>query len=53
MGLRCQPLHMVGALRETVTPILNDFQRAGLVTLGRGRITLQDVQGLRAYLGDS
>jgi CRP/FNR family transcriptional regulator, cyclic AMP receptor protein len=41
---------MVGALRETVTPILNDFQRAGLVILGRGRITLQDIPGLQTYL---
>jgi CRP/FNR family transcriptional regulator, cyclic AMP receptor protein len=41
---------MVGALRETVTPILGDFQRAGLVTLGRGRIILNDIPGLQAHL---
>ncbi len=41
---------MIGALRETVTPILNDFQRHELVTLGRGRIIVHDIQGLQAYL---
>ncbi|MEO9030385.1 MAG: Crp/Fnr family transcriptional regulator [Ktedonobacteraceae bacterium] len=41
---------MIGALRETVTPILNDFQRHDLVTLGRGRIIVHDIQGLQAYL---
>jgi CRP-like cAMP-binding protein len=29
---------MVGALRETVTKTLNEFQAAGLVELSRGRI---------------
>ncbi len=41
---------MIGALRETVTPILNDFQRQGLVTLGRGRITIRSISGLQASL---
>jgi CRP/FNR family cyclic AMP-dependent transcriptional regulator len=41
---------MIGALRETVTPILNDFQRQGLVTLGRGRIIVHGIPGLQAYL---
>ncbi len=41
---------MIGALRETVTAILNEFQRAGLVSLGRGHITLRDVAGLREQL---
>lgn len=40
----------IGALRETVTAILNDFQRAGLVTLGRGHLTVRDVAGLQAQL---
>ncbi|HUX87497.1 MAG TPA: Crp/Fnr family transcriptional regulator, partial [Chloroflexota bacterium] len=43
---------MIGALRETVTKTLDDFQANGLVALGRGRITVRDVPGLRAYLED-
>ncbi len=43
---------MIGALRETVTPILNDFQRNGLVTLGRGRIIIHNIDGLQTYLED-
>src|SRR6266446_789096 len=41
---------MIGALRESVTKVLDDFQRAGLVELGRGRVILRDVVGLRARL---
>jgi CRP-like cAMP-binding protein len=41
---------MIGALRETVTKILDEFQEAGLVELGRGRIVLRDVDRLCARL---
>lgn len=41
---------MIGALRESVTKVLDDFQRASLVELGRGRIVLRDIAGLRARL---
>ncbi len=41
---------MVGALRESVTKVLDEFQRAGLVELCRGRITLRSVVGLRMRL---
>jgi CRP/FNR family cyclic AMP-dependent transcriptional regulator len=41
---------LIGALRESVTKVLDDFQRAGLVELCRGRIIIRDVVGLRAYL---
>ncbi len=41
---------MIGALRESVTKVLDDFQRAGLVELGRGRVILRDVAGLQAHL---
>lgn len=41
---------MIGALRESVTKILDDFQRAELVELSRGRIILRDVAGLQARL---
>ncbi len=37
---------MVGALRETITTALGDFQRAGLVELHGGQIRLCNVQGL-------
>jgi len=43
---------MIGALRETVTKTLDEFQTDRLVELGRGRITVRDVPGLRAYLED-
>lgn len=43
---------MIGALRETVTKTLDEFQAGGLVELGRGRITLRDMAGLQAYLED-
>lgn len=41
---------MIGALRETVTASLDEFQHAGLVTLGRGKILVRDIAGLRGYL---
>ncbi len=41
---------MIGALRESVTKVLDEFQRDGLVELGRGRVTLRDVAGLQSRL---
>jgi CRP-like cAMP-binding protein len=41
---------MIGALRETVTKTLDEFQDHGLVELGRGKITLRDPTALRALL---
>jgi len=41
---------MIGALRESVTKVLDDFQRAELVELSRGRVVLRDVAGLQARL---
>jgi CRP-like cAMP-binding protein len=41
---------MVGALRETVTKVLDDFQAEGLVELGRGRVLVRDPEHLRARL---
>jgi len=43
---------MIGALRESVTKVLDDFQRAGLVELGRGRVILRDVAGLQSHLDE-
>jgi CRP-like cAMP-binding protein len=43
---------MIGALRESVTKVLDDFQRAGLVELGRGRVILRDVVGLHSRLDE-
>jgi len=37
---------MVGALRETVTSVLGEFQRTGLVALRRGHIRVCDPPGL-------
>jgi len=41
---------MIGALRESVTKVLDEFQRAELVELSRGRIILRDVAGLQSRL---
>ncbi len=41
---------MIGAIRETVTKTLDEFQQAGLVELSRGRIILRDVVGLQARM---
>jgi CRP/FNR family cyclic AMP-dependent transcriptional regulator len=41
---------MIGALRESVTKVLDDFQKAGLVELGRGRVIVRQVAGLQARL---
>ena len=37
---------MIGALRETVTSVLGEFQHAGLVELHRGQIRVCDARGL-------
>jgi CRP/FNR family transcriptional regulator/CRP/FNR family cyclic AMP-dependent transcriptional regulator len=39
---------MLGVSRESVNKQLNDFERRGWVTLGRGRVTLQDQEALRS-----
>ncbi|HEX8997365.1 MAG TPA: Crp/Fnr family transcriptional regulator [Ktedonobacterales bacterium] len=44
---------MIGALRETVTKILDEFQSDGLVELRRGRVLVRDVNNLRARLDSS
>jgi CRP-like cAMP-binding protein len=44
---------MVGALRETVTKTLDEFQTAGLVELGRGHIQLRNAAGLQALLDNT
>jgi CRP/FNR family cyclic AMP-dependent transcriptional regulator len=43
---------LVGTSRETATKVLGEFADRGLVRLGRGRITLLDVDGLTAEAGD-
>ncbi len=43
---------MIGALRETVTKALDEFRQDGLVELGRGRITLLKVEGIRERLAE-
>jgi CRP-like cAMP-binding protein len=39
---------LVGSARPTVNRVLQDLQSAGLVTVGRGRVTIPDVDLLRA-----
>ena len=41
---------MIGALRESVTKVLDEFQRAELVELSRGRIILRNMAGLQSRL---
>ncbi len=43
---------MLGTYRETVSKTLQDFRRRGLVSPGRRRLTLLDVDGLRAEAGE-
>jgi CRP/FNR family cyclic AMP-dependent transcriptional regulator len=43
---------MIGAYRESVTRALNEFQRAGVVELSRGQITVLDAMGLRQWLDE-
>lgn len=44
---------LVGVYRETVTKVLNDFRQRQLIELKRGRIVLQDLDGLRALAEES
>ncbi len=39
---------MIGTYRETTTQTLNDFKRDGLLDIGRKRLVLYDLEGLRA-----
>lgn len=39
---------MIGTYRETTTQTLNDFKRDGLLEIGRKRLELYDLDGLRA-----
>jgi CRP/FNR family cyclic AMP-dependent transcriptional regulator len=41
---------MIGALRETVSKILEEFQQDGLVELRRGHVLVRDAERLRARL---
>lgn len=43
---------MIGALRESVTKILDEFQRERLVELGRGRVILRDVMNLQLRMDE-
>lgn len=42
---------LVGASRESVSRALAQFERKGLVSLGRGRVTIQDRPGLEIIIG--
>jgi CRP/FNR family cyclic AMP-dependent transcriptional regulator len=42
---------LAGTSRETTTKVLGDLADQGLITLGRGRITVTDLDGLRAIGG--
>lgn len=38
---------MIGTYRETTTQVLNEFKREGLLSIGRKRLELHDLDGLR------
>jgi CRP/FNR family cyclic AMP-dependent transcriptional regulator len=42
--------NMIGANRQTVTEIINDFKRQGLIRYDAGRITILDYPGIEALL---
>ena len=57
-GIQIQLTHeqvaaLAGTSRETTTKILNEYADQGLVHLGRGRITINDLPRLTAETGDS
>jgi CRP-like cAMP-binding protein len=43
---------LAGTSRETTTKILNEYATQGLVSLGRGRISILDPEGMRRISGD-
>jgi CRP-like cAMP-binding protein len=43
---------LVGTSRETATKVLGEFADQGLIKLGRGRVTLLDVDGIRDHAGE-
>jgi CRP/FNR family cyclic AMP-dependent transcriptional regulator len=43
---------MVGAIRQTVTEIINDFKRQGYIRYDGGKITIVDRQGLAKLITD-
>lgn len=44
---------LAGTSRETTTKVLGEYAEQGLVRLGRGRVTILDLTGLRAEAGDA
>ncbi|HKI97026.1 MAG TPA: helix-turn-helix domain-containing protein, partial [bacterium] len=40
----------LGSAREVVSRLLKDFERQGLVKLGRGRIEVVNPEGLRGFI---
>lgn len=43
---------LVGTSRETTTKILNEYADQGLLRLGRGRITILDLDRMRQFIGE-
>lgn len=42
----------LGSAREVISRLLKDFERKGLVSLGRGRVDVTDADGLRAFIAE-
>jgi CRP/FNR family transcriptional regulator len=42
--------HMIGATRTTVTKVINDWKRRGLIRIARGRIVILDYPAIRALI---
>ena len=44
--------NMIGAIRQSVTEVVNDFKRAGYIRCDNGRIIIQNAEGLESLLDD-
>lgn len=44
--------NMIGAIRQTVTEIINDFKREGYVRSDHGKITIVDFAGLKSLISE-
>ncbi len=43
---------LAGTSRETTTKVLNEYADQGLLRLGRGKVTLLDIDRLSAHTGE-
>jgi len=47
-----QMANMIGAIRQSVTEVVNDFKRAGYIRCDNGRIVIQNAEGLESLIDE-